>query len=384
MRPICVVSEVASCSTPSAFECQNIEFTTSWSHKDSELRIQIQCLEEIDLPDSNKKFEGQFSKFLKDTMSSLVTAEKAVDKKMLRKALKRKYDHIIMAWGSIRPELFMPRKQGLTVDQKPITFQGEPKIVTMKIFEELRQNKVLCWKSVGEKLDKLEPGPKYICNIVKTYVNNRECALVIHKDQERECGEVGMQPHLHCIIIRSLENEDSCPSTDEELKHINKKVSKAGGTVTVQPIRSIFGFVDKMLAKPRLFLGTNNDTLLDIFKAVEGKKVSFLPISEEDCLGEVKEFTDFDPRLLEYNWSDDESGPSTSKEGCLRLPVKDTSRTKRRGSKRFVLQSSKEKPSSSGGGDKNAVSVLSDDEEEDIIVSITMRITSSIIYLRQK
>ena len=139
-----------------------------------------------------------------------------------------------------------------------------------------------------------------------------------------------------------------------------------------------------MLAKPRLFLGTNNDTLLDIFKAVEGKKVSFLPISKEDCLGEVKEFTDFDPRLLEYNWSDDESGPSTSKEGCLRLPVKDTSRTKRRGSKRFVLQSSKEKPSSSGGGDKNAVSVLSDDEEEDIIVSITMRITSSIIYLRQK
>ena len=102
-------------------------------------------MEKIDLPESNKRFEGQLSKFLKDTILSLVTAEKAVDKKMLRKALKRNYDHIIMAWGYIRPELLMLRKQGMTADHKVITFQGEPKQVTMNIFEELRQNKVLKW-----------------------------------------------------------------------------------------------------------------------------------------------------------------------------------------------------------------------------------------------
>ena len=180
-----------------------------------------------------------------------------------------------MAWGYIRPELLMLRKQWMTADHKVITFQGEPKLVTMNIFEELRHNKVLKWMSKKEKLDKLEPGPRYICNIIKNYVNNRKCALVIHKDKERECGEVGMQPHLHCIMIRSLGNEDSCPSTEEELRHIKKKISKAGGAITVQPIRSIFGLVDKMLAKPRLFLRTNNDKLLDIFKAVEERRYPF-------------------------------------------------------------------------------------------------------------
>ena len=161
----------------------------------------------------------------------------------------------------------------------------------------------------------------------KKYVNNRWCALVIHRDPENDCGHVGKTAHIHCIVSRSLTAEAN-PAYDSEVLALHKKATSLGGALTVQRIRSIFGFVGKMLERPRLFLGANNALLLQTFKAVAENHVSFLPVTEKDCLGDTEELLPlFDHRFNEYNWFEQDSQPAI----CSTDPQSSTSRATEQG-----------------------------------------------------
>ena len=65
----------------------------------------------------------------------------------------------------------------------------------MDIFNETRAYVVLKWVSENEKYQKLDKVGEKMCDMVKKFVNARNCSLVIKKDVENVCQGVGIIPH---------------------------------------------------------------------------------------------------------------------------------------------------------------------------------------------
>ena len=100
-------------------------------------------------------------------MANMVSAERASYKKLVKQAFRFSYYQVVIAWDNIRPEMFMPRKQAMTEDKKPVTFNGEPKLVQMDVFTEVLDHKVLKWMTEKDRLEKMDPKHRYTCNLIK-------------------------------------------------------------------------------------------------------------------------------------------------------------------------------------------------------------------------
>ena len=215
-----------------------------------------------------------------------------------------------------------------TPGNKPISFNGELKLIEMDIFDDPMNITVTRFMTEQDPLNSSEPQERYLFNLIKAFVNSRECALIMHRDIHYECGQIYTMPHLHIIVKRNVETGNMSVINENEMRQINKKIVKIGGKFSVQSIRSMFGLIGNMLKPPRLYLGSNDDHLFESFRAVSKKKISFLEISEEECLGQLEVMAPrYDAWLLQYNWPNETSNEFHVQQeaGTSKLPIKKTS-----------------------------------------------------------
>ena len=81
-----------------------------------------------------------------------------------------------------------------------------------------------------------------------------------------------------------------------------------------------------MIARPRLFIGANNQVMRELFKCVKEQTINFLHISEANCLGEL--MTLQNPLALkyaEYNWESQPDLDSPKSYDTLSSSLKATS-----------------------------------------------------------
>ena len=294
---------------PPAFECKQQCYAGSWTGKDTYLRENVSMLMTLDLPFQIDRKESHLERFLKDAMAHMLTAMNPQQKSLIRAVTSTTYDHVVIAWPKIRPELLIPRKVALSAGGQPIVFHNEPKLIPMDIFADPLTIKVVKWTSDRERLDKMDGSDRFVINSIKKYMNTRSVALFIHKEENNSCGvaAAGM-PHVHVLVDRHREDKavEICASHDEDLHVIRKKVLKANGDVTVQPVRNVIGFTGHLMNKPRLYLGSNDDRLHDLIKTLDQGDLAYLRVTEEACLGDVLDFVrPYDQRFEAYNWLDD-------------------------------------------------------------------------------
>ena len=290
---------------PNAFECTQQCYAGSWTGKDTWLRENVSKLLPIDLPFQNCE-ETHLDRYLKETMAHQISCQDPKMKSLLKMVKMSRYDHVLITWPKLRPELILPRKVALSDDGKPIMFQNEEKLIPMDIFNDPLTTKVVKWMSDKDHLDPLNSADKFIINSIKKFINKKTLAVFIHKDTQDACGVAAGLPHLHLVINRNHpgEAEEFLASHDYDLQLILKKVSKVSGDVTIQPVRHIVGLIGLLLNKPRLYLGSNENTLYSLTKAIKQGDITFQPLTAKDCLGEVDSLAKaFDKRLVEYNWS---------------------------------------------------------------------------------
>ena len=242
-----------------------------------------------------------FERFLKETMSRLISADCSKYKKIVKNVSKLSFDHVFIGWSKLRPEMFQPKTFVLNVKNEKILHEGNEMLRKMDIFTDPQNLIVVQWSTEYDFYQSLDTPTKKICDILKKFVNKNKCAIIIHRDPVNPCQNLSVMPHLHLIVKR----EGKKTKYDGHLMEIGKKLSNENGLMIINEVLSLFGLIGKMLVKPRLYLGSNDLLLKEAVEGVSLGKISFLPVKESDCLGRNEEMKClYDERLKEYNWPD--------------------------------------------------------------------------------
>ena len=166
-------------------------------------------------------------------MAQMLSAVTSQGKNIIRQINNRNYEHVSIQWDKIHPKLLLPKKEVVTKNDQKL-------LVTLDVFTEAYDTNVILWRSEREALDNLEKNEQYLCNILKTYINSRSCAVVLHNDSRHECGYMGLKPHVHVIVDTKLPGKDRLEEKsaicDADVFQIREKVLAQKGRLEVQKI----------------------------------------------------------------------------------------------------------------------------------------------------
>ena len=90
--------------------------------------------------------------------------------------------------------------------------------------------------------------------------------------------------------LQDSENEENIASCNEGISQIQKKLAVQNGILQVQNVKNITAFVKHLIEPPKLFIGSNQNLLREIFKAVTSNQITLFLYKKENVWKKLKKF----------------------------------------------------------------------------------------------